>query len=129
MLGNMIVAMRMWRVIDGWLSHPYIKGVMRAAGDAQPQHESAIFEEGNYRDVTRPKTIRLLSPPSLETCDIFTMEPAFGRLPFGSRRTLLFHEPVAGLPGRQLRRAPFFLNRFAEPKSIVRSFTLRRNDP
>ena len=103
--------MRLQRVIDGRLSPPYSKGVVRPPESAQPQSRQPFEEDTpSKRTLTQPKTIRLLSPPSLETCDIFTMEPAFGRLPLGSRRTLLFHEPVAGLPGRRLRRAPSFLS-------------------
>ena len=54
MLGNMIVAMRMWRVIDGWLLHPYIKGAIGRLGDAQP-HTSPPSSEGNYRDRDQTK--------------------------------------------------------------------------
>ena len=128
---DMKVAMRRWRMIDGRLSHPYSKGAVR-----RPEHLRSRprqpFEEDppSERTITQPKTIRLLSPPSLENCDIFTMEPAFGRLPLGSRRALPFHEPVAGLPGGDSGRLPlFWLHPFTEPNRRIRSPDFRRNDP
>ena len=103
-------------LIDCRLPLPYIKGVVGRSCDARPRHPKPFTEcLPSERTLTQPNTNRLLSPPSLETCDIFKIEPAFGRLPYGSHRTLLFDEPVAGLPGWQIRRAPFFwLHRLKE---------------
>ena len=70
-----------------------------------------------------------VSPPSLETCDIFKIEPAFGRFLVGSHRMLLFHEPVAGLLGSQLRRAPCFLPSVSKSFSEFPFTCFRRNDP
>jgi hypothetical protein len=114
--------MRLRQVIDRWLASPYIKGVVRRLESLQPLTQQPFEEElPSERTITQSKTIRLLSPPTLETCDIFKIEPAFGRLPNGSRRTLLFDEPVAGLPGWQLRRAPcFFCHRNRRLSRLLR---------
>ena len=97
-------------LIDCRLPLPYIKGVVGQSCAARPRHPQPFMEcLPSERTLTQLNTHRLLSTPSLETCDIFKIEPAFGRLPYGSHRTLLFDEPVAGLPGWQFRCAPCFM--------------------
>ena len=116
--------------IDAWLGCPYIKGVVWRPKSVQPPPQEPIEEDPpNERTLNQPITICLLSTPSLETCDIFMMEPAFGSLPYGSHRTLLFHEPVAGLPGWHIRCAPCFFGYLKKPSQNFPSLYCQRIDP
>ena len=65
-------------VIDGRLPLPYINGVVRWPGTVWPGTSQPSKEyPPSERSETEPKTIRLIPPSSLETCNISRMKPAF----------------------------------------------------
>ena len=92
--------------------HPTLRG--GAAAGHCPTADKTVVGGGhpNERNLAKPNnTICRFSPPSLETCDIFTMEPAFGKAPErGAADRCCSMSLSQGSQGGCLGRLPLFFS-------------------
>ena len=107
------------KALDGWFVAPLYYGDHRRLDSDEPLTSQQSKEDHrNGQDLTRPKTICLFRhrPEKLRH---FFLEPAFGRLPHGSRRMLLFQSPSQGSQDVTPVCSLFVARRIGEPTRPV----------